>query len=398
MVLYVHFVWMVCYLYIAIHCFISKKRGDIVKGIWLARLQNLKRKPLVLISMTVMTIIFAYILSGGVGSSITLLVATDDTDMSNKVLERLQHEDDYSITVLSEAELQEVMKEKRDKIGLQLQEKTYSVLVDIESDVVRMLSLEVVTIYNELAFQEQIITNAGESKWEEVEESMAEEPSFLLKKSSMDESQVFRYDGALQSLFGFMLYFVFYTISINVQFILEDKRTGIWNRLKLASISRFQLYFGHLSFSYLIGLIQMLLVIFLFRFIIGTNMYGGFWKVVVISSVYVLLVMAFSLFIISLVKTVSQSSVIISLLAVAFAMIGGAYWPLEIVQSEGLLALKWISPIYYGMEALKRVTIYGETLGGVFSYICMMILLAILLIVIGITLLEKRTERYHSSE
>lgn len=138
--------------------------------------------------------------------------------------------------------------------------------------------------------------------------------------------------------------------------------------------------------------------IFLFRFIIGTNMYGGFWKVVVISSVYVLLVMAFSLFIISLVKTVSQSSVIISLLAVAFAMIGGAYWPLEIVQSEGLLAMKWISPIYYGMEALKRVTIYGETLGGVFSYICMMILLAILLIVIGITLLEKRTERYHSSE
>ncbi|MFJ5770697.1 ABC transporter permease [Psychrobacillus sp. NPDC093180] len=369
-----------------------------MKGIWLARLQNLKRKPLVLISMTVMTVIFAYVLSGGVGSSVTLLVATDNTDMSNKVLERLQHEDDYSITVLSEAELQEVMKEKRDKIGLQLHEKTYSVLADTESDIVRMLSLEVVTIYNELSFQEQIVTNAGESKWEEVEKSMAEEPSFLLKKSSMDESQVFRYDGALQSLFGFMLYFVFYTISINVQFILEDKRTGIWNRLKLASISKFQLYFGHLSFSYLIGLIQMLLVIFLFRFIIGTNMYGGFWKVVIISSVYVLLVMAFSLFIISLVKTVSQSSVIISLLAVAFAMIGGAYWPLEIVQSEGLLAMKWISPIYYGMEALKRVTIYGETLGGVFSYISMMILLAILLIVIGITLLEKRTERYHSSE
>ena len=130
--------------------------------------------------------------------------------------------------------------------------------------------------------------------------------------------------------------FVFYTVSINVQFILEDKRTGVWNRLKLASVSKFQLYFGHLSFSYIIGLLQMMLVLFVFRYVLGTNMYGGFWKVGIIAAIYVLLVMAFSVFVISLVKTVSQSSIIISLVAVAFAMIGGAYWPLEIVQSEGI--------------------------------------------------------------
>ncbi|TQR21480.1 ABC transporter permease [Psychrobacillus vulpis] len=389
---------MVYSLCVVVDRFISEKRGNIMKGIWLARLQNLKRKPLVLISMTVMTVIFAFVLSGGVGSSIPLLVATDHTSISQEVLESLQRKEDYTITVMTEEELQEVIKEKRDSIGILLNEKTYSVLADIDSDIVRKLSLEIESTYNELAFRGQVIAEAGASKWEQVEKGMNEEKAFLLKESSMDESQVFRYDGALQSLFGFMLYFVFYTISINVQFILEDKRTGVWNRLKLASISRFQLYFGHLSFSYIIGLFQMLLVILVFRFIIGTNMYGGLWKVVVISSFYVLLVMAFSLFIISLVKTVSQSSVIISLLAVAFAMIGGAYWPLEIVQSEGLLAMKWLSPIYYGMESFKRVTIYGETLTGVITYLSMMFFLAVLLLAVGITLLEKRTERYHSSE
>ncbi|MFB5087396.1 ABC transporter permease [Psychrobacillus sp. PGGUH221] len=368
-----------------------------MKGTWIARLQNLKRKPLILISMTIMTIIFAYVLSGSVGSKLSLLIATDESKMSKEVLERIQIEEDYAITVLSEQELQDTIKEKRDTIGVLLNEKTYSVLADTESDVVRNLSLNVETIYNELAFQYQIIDVGGESKWEEVEKGL-ENPAFQIKESSMDESKVFRYDGALQSLFGFMLYFVFYTISINVQFILEDKRSGVWNRLKLASISRFQLYFGHLSFSYLIGLVQMLLVIFVFRFIVGTNMYGGLWKVSVICSFYVLLVMAFSLFVISLVKTVSQSSVIISLLSVAFAMIGGAYWPLEIVQSEGLLAMKWLSPIYYGMEALKRVTIYGETLSDVWTYVSMMLLLGVILLAVGITLLEKRTERYHSSE
>lgn len=369
-----------------------------MRGIWLARLQNLKRKPLVLISMTVMTVIFAYVLSGSIGNSFALFVATDDTNISEEVLERLQNNDDYTITILTEEELQETMKKKSDGIGVLLNEKTYTILASIESDTVRMLSLEIENVYNELAFEQQVIAIGGEDKWDEVEKGLVEAQGFQVNKSSMDESQVFRYDGALQSLFGFMLYFVFYTISINVQFILEDKRSGVWNRLKLASISRFQLYFGHLSFSYVIGLIQMLLVLLVFRFIIGTNMYDGFWKVVAICSFYVLLVLAFSLFVISLVKTVSQSGVIISLLAVAFAMIGGAYWPLEIVQSEGLLAMKWISPIYYGMEALKRVTIYGETLGGVITYISIMLLLATLLIVIGITLLEKRIERYHSSE
>ncbi|MEI4770728.1 ABC transporter permease [Psychrobacillus sp. FJAT-51614] len=368
-----------------------------MKGIWMARLQNLKRKPLVLISMTVMTVIFAYVLSGSVGSKLSLLVATDDSKMSKEVLESLQKEEDYALIVLSEQELQDTIKENRDTIGVLLNEKTYTILSDIESDVVSNLSLKVVSTYNNLAFRDQVIAVGGESKWNDVDKGL-EDQAFQLNEASMDESKIFRYDGALQSLFGFMLYFVFYTISINVQFILEDKRSGVWNRLKLASISRFQLYFGHLSFSYLIGLVQMLLVIFVFRFIVGTNMYGGLWKVIIICSFYVLLVMAFSLFIISLVKTVSQSSVIISLLAVAFAMIGGAYWPLEIVGSEALLAMKWLSPIYYGMEALKRVTIYGETFSNVSTYLSMMLFLAGLLLIVGITLLEKRTERYHSSE
>lgn len=369
-----------------------------MKGIWLARLQNLKRKPLFLISMTIMTVVFAYVLSGSIGDNISIFVATDKSDISYEVLEGLQKEDGYIITTLPEQELKDVIKEKKDAIGVLLNEKTYTVLTNIESDVVRKLSVSIESIYSELAFRNEVIHIGGESKWEEVEKQIKEEQAFQLKEDSMDESKAFRYDGALQSLFGFMLYFVFYTISINVQFILEDKRSGVWNRLKLASISRFQLYFGHLSFSYFIGFIQLLLVICVFRFGIGTNMYGGFWKVVAICSFFVLLVMAFSLFIISLVKTVSQSSVIISLLAVAFAMIGGAYWPLEIVQSKILLALKWISPIYYGMEALKRVTIYGETLGSVISYVSMMFLLAVFLFVVGITILEKRTERYHSSE
>jgi ABC-2 type transport system permease protein len=369
-----------------------------VKGIWIARLQNLKRKPLVLIMMTLMTLVLAYVLSGGVGSQTPILIALDDTSTSKEVLDELNTFEEYSIKEVTKDVLYEKVEQDPDLIGVHLTQTAYTVLTGTETDSVREISLAIETAYSENAFQQKIIEMGGELKWLEVKENLSNQEAFQMNTSAMDEAQVFRYDGALQSLFGYMLFFVFYTISTNVQFILEDKRTGVWNRLKLASISRFQLYFGHLSFSFIIGLLQMLLVILVFRFVVGTNMYGALLEVILITSIYVLLVLAVSLLIISLVKTVSQSGVIISLLAVAFAMIGGAYWPLEIVQSEGLLAMKWLSPIYYAMEALKRITIYGETLGAVSTYLWMMLLFAATLISGAIYLLEKKSERGHSIE
>lgn len=369
-----------------------------MKGIWIARAQNLKRKPLVLLTMTIMTVVLAYVLSGGVGGQQAIFIANDHSETSIDVLDKLNSIKDYSFQSMSNIELEEKIEGDPDLIGVLLTESTYTVLSSAETDVVRNVSLVIEAAYNETAFEKKVVEIAGMDKWNEVNRMLSVEEAFEINISAMDEKQTFRYDGALQSLFGYMLFFVFYTISTNVQFILEDKRTGVWNRLKLASISRAQLYFGHLSFSFLIGLLQMLLVLLVFRFIVGTNMYGAFWEIVVISSIYVLLVLAVSLLIISLSKTVSQSGVIVSLLAVAFAMLGGAYWPLEVVQSEGLLTMKWFSPIYYAMEALKRVTIYGETFSAVSTYLLMMLLLAATFIAGGIYLLEKKTDRGHSSE
>ena len=367
-------------------------------GIWIARLQNLKRKPVVLIMMTVMTLVLAYVLGGNSNGKMSVSVAIDGSEASQAVLEILKDDEGYSIREYTENELQKEVRENIQMIGISLKESSYTVFSASDSDSVRSLSLIVEATYSEQSFKQQVIQAGGEAAWAEVDNGMQKTQAFQVQTAAMDESEVFRYDNALHSLFGYMLFFVFYTISINVQFILEDKRSGVWNRLKLASLGRFQLYFGHLSFSYVIGLLQVLLVLFVFRYVLGTNMYGGFGKVTLIAAFYVLLVMAFSVFIISLVKTVSQSSVIISLVAVAFAMIGGAYWPLEIVQSEALLTMKWISPIYYAMESMKQVTVYEGTLSSVWTYVSMMIGFAIILLVIGITLLEKRTERYHSSE
>ena len=236
------------------------------------------------------------------------------------------------------------------------------------------------------------------STWVEIEKSIEENEAFQVKMDAMDESQVFSYDNALQSLFGFMLFFVFYTISINVQFILEDKQTGVWNRLKLASVSRFQFILGICPLVMLSDSCKFCLFYLMFQIYFRCQYVRWFWKVVVIAAIYVLLVMAFSVFVISLSENSESEQCYYFVACSCFAMIGGAYWPLEIVQSEVMLVLKWISPVFYAMEALKQVTVYEETFSSVWTYLSMMVGISNIMLVVGITLLEKRTERYHSSE
>lgn len=50
---------------------------------------------------------------------------------------------------------------------------------------------------------------------------------------------------------------------------------------------------------------------------------------------------------------------LIPIVATSSAMIGGAYWPLEIVTNPFLIALSKVVPMTYGMEALKGVAYYG---------------------------------------
>lgn len=247
-------------------------------GIWIARFQNLIRKPVVLIMMTVMTLVMAYLVGGTSNGKMSISVSVDGSETTQAVLEKLKEEEGYSLRENTEEELQQKAKEDIRMIGIALKETSYTIFSASDSDSVRNLSLIVESAYSDISFKQQVIQAGGEGAWAELEVSLRENQTFLIQTEAMDESEVFRYDNALQSLFGFMLFFVFYTVSINVQFILDDKRSGVWNRLKLASISRFQLYFGHLSFSYIIGLVQVLLVLFIFRYVLGTNMYDGFGK------------------------------------------------------------------------------------------------------------------------
>ena len=100
--------------------------------------------------------------------------------------------------------------------------------------------------------------------------------------------------------------------------------------------------------------------------------------------------MALSILLTSIVKNAQQFNAVIPIISVSFAMIGGAYWPLELVESPVLLFLAKLNPVTYGMEILKGVAIYGYSFQELIFPISILLLMGVVMTVIGIRLMEKR--------
>ena len=132
------------------------------------------------------------------------------------------------------------------------------------------------------------------------------------------------------------------------------------------------------------------MIFYVFRYITNVEFYGGFFTVLLLLIPYVFAIVALSMLITGLVKKVQHFNAVIPIVAVSMAMIGGAYWPLEIVESEILLTLSKVVPITYGMEALKGATINGWGAEQLMLPVSVLILMGVLMMGIGINFMEKR--------
>ena len=106
--------------------------------------------------------------------------------------------------------------------------------------------------------------------------------------------------------------------------------------------------------------------------------------------VYVFAIVALSILLTAIVKTVGQFNAILPIIAVSSAMIGGAYWPIEIVESKLLIALSKINPVTYGMEMLNGAVVYQYPLEELLYPISILFLMGVVFLGVGMHLMERR--------
>ncbi|ASN06659.1 ABC transporter permease [Virgibacillus necropolis] len=365
-------------------------------GILLTKIRLFFRSPWSFVMTTLMSIGFAFILGGTTTNVINVPVYVADEIQDSIVWDMLEESDVYNFKMMTNDEMKQKIANGKAEFGIELHKNDYQVLVGVDSRTIDLVQRTVEEAYMKKQQYEQIYaeskatTIAEKKELREDLQRSQENPPFTIQMENFRGSDAVIVDNTFHSLFGFALFFVIYTIAYNVFHILVEKQDGVWDRIILSPVKKWEMYVANLIYSFLTGYLQVAVVFFVFRYWIGLDFNGKFMESLIFIIPYVFAIVAMSILITGLVKTVQQFNAVIPIIAVSMAMIGGAYWPLEVVESKFMIALSKFDPITYGMEALNGVVVYGYPLGEVLYPISILLLMGVVMTGVGIHLMEKR--------
>ncbi|MFF5994202.1 ABC transporter permease [Lysinibacillus sp. KU-BSD001] len=355
----------------------------------------LKRKPGEFIVITIVICVFAYIM--GIGQQAKQPIAVHsalDEKQIEQVLNELGKLSNYEFSVYEEDEAKVLVEEGKVDVAVFLQDDRYDLLVSTDFMNANLFQNELEAIYQNIVQQFAIVNAYPEEMQQEVTTAISQakvEPSFAIQYNSFGNDQGFEWDAKLHSLFGFALFMVIYTVASGVNHLVMERRNGVWNRLTVASIQKWEVYVANLTYTFLLGYLQIVIVLCIFHFGVGVDFYGGFAQSLIAVIPYLLCVIAIAIFVASIATTPGQFNAVMTVIAIPFAMLGGAYWPLEIVSSKMILALSYISPITYGLEMLKGVTIGASTFTELLQPLSLLLFMTVIFMGIGINVLEKKS-------
>lgn len=129
---------------------------------------------------------------------------------------------------------------------------------------------------------------------------------------------------------GFTIMFMMFAITGAASEIHTERTQKTWQRLNTSPINKFQLLCGYLLSFFVIGWIQLGTLMVVMKIIFGVN-WGNLFYLIPFASLTILMIVGFSIMLAGLTKTKHQAEVFNAILIVSTCMLGGVYWPLDIV-------------------------------------------------------------------
>ncbi|MDM8099593.1 MULTISPECIES: ABC transporter permease [Oceanobacillus] len=368
-----------------------------MKGILLARIREFIRNPFTFLLFTGMSIVFAWVISslnvgeGGGGIPVPVYVEDGASDYQQS----LEEQEAFRFYEVDKEALQEELREGDADTGVILSVDRFDILVGVESPNAGLIQQTVQEVYT-TDMQEALIREAADAEGMEADQVVssyqeaASEGTFDLSVHSFSGEESWQYDDNVHRVGGFALFFAIYTIAYGVVKILTEKRMGVWDRMILSPIKKSEMYIANLFYSFIEGYLQIIIIFSFFYFWRGITFNDRMIEILLMLIPYALAIVAMSILITALVKNVEQFNAAISIITVSLAMIGGAFWPLEIVSNPVLLFLANLNPIKYGLDIIQGAAVYGYSFTELLQPISILTLMTVLFTGLGIHLMERR--------
>lgn len=209
-----------------------------------------------------------------------------------------------------------------------------------------------------------------------------------VSRSFLDTDNKNGYDNIMHSAIGMMLFFSMYTMVFGIASILEDKRFNTWSRVLVSPISKKEILGGNFVATFIVGLFQIFLLIVLSQYLFDVDWISSLLGVFIVASAFVFATTSLGLMLSGMVKTHSQLSAISPIVLTSTSMLGGAMWPLEIIDSKVLLFLANLTPQKWAIEGIEKVAMYGKGLGDIILNLVVLMGLGIAFFIIGVKLIK----------
>jgi ABC-2 type transport system permease protein len=315
-----------------------------IMSIAILHLKTLFKTPSAIVMMFIMPIMFSVIF-GGIGSGgssqdkpVVLMVAQGD-ETSRSIKDLLSSNVQYSWLEANEKQAREFVqnqeavaavlfaesivenhKQGKPVFQIVVQSKTqqYLALSSYVEGVGRTViqTIEMAPEQDTFAFNAILDKAAGREKLDLDREVIQKEES---KTGSVSMLAI-----------GFTIMFMMFGISGAASTILDEKIGGTWQRLLTSPTSKVQVMIGYLFSYFMMGAIQLFVLMIVMNLIYGSR-WGNLLYFAPFAALVILTIVGFGLMMASIVKTRQQASALSAVLIVSTCMLGGVYWPLEIV-------------------------------------------------------------------
>ena len=191
----------------------------------------LARQPASFIILTIVICVFAFVLGLGQQAKVPIAVYSNlNEEMTNNIVEKLNEIPRTQFKIYDEGEALRMVEEGNIEVTIHLTEKGFDLIVAPDFMEAPILQNQLTTIYGEIMQKDAIISSYPEEMRTEVEAVLnvaKNSPSFHINYSNFSNDGDFIWDSKLQSLFGFTLYMVIYTIANGVFHIVIEIIFGI---------------------------------------------------------------------------------------------------------------------------------------------------------------------------
>lgn len=182
---------------------------------------------------------------------------------------------------------------------------------------------------------------------------------------------------------GFSIMFVMIMMMSVTSVLLEARKTGVWFRLLSTPTAKIEIISGYFLSFFLIGWIQFGILMAATTLLFGVH-WGNPAGIFVLVSALLLCVIGLGLLISGFVKTSEQQSALGSIIIASTCMLGGVYWPLDIVPTIMQKIADYI-PQTWAMKGFTELIARGGSVTDIIAPAGVLLAFSTAFLVVGIT-------------